>query len=78
MSFQHNGDLFASEGQREQDKQQRQEIEDEGEGEGDNREGGGVFALDWDKGLPLDREARDGTHRQVAVYKGKRGNPVLG
>ena len=31
-----------------------------------------------DKGLPLDREETDVAHRQMAVYKGKGGNPVLG
>ena len=30
-----------------------------------------------DKGLPLDR-AETLDHRQMAVYKGKMGNPVLG
>ena len=31
-----------------------------------------------DKGLPLDREETDMAHRQMVVYKGKRGNPMLG
>ena len=31
-----------------------------------------------DKGLPLDREVTDITNRQVAVYEGRRGNPMLG
>ena len=30
------------------------------------------------EGLPLDREETDVAHRKMAVYKGKRGNPVLG
>lgn len=29
------------------------------------------------KGLPVIREEADVTYRQKAVYKGKRGNPVL-
>jgi hypothetical protein len=28
--------------------------------------------------LPLDREETDVAHRQMQVYKGKRGNPMLG
>lgn len=31
-----------------------------------------------DKGLPLDREETDMTYRQILIYKGKRGNPILG
>lgn len=31
-----------------------------------------------DQGAPLDREETDVTHRKMAVYKGKRENPVLG
>ena len=31
-----------------------------------------------DKRLPLDKEEIDVAHRQMEVYKGKRGNPVLG
>ena len=31
-----------------------------------------------DKGLPLDREETDMACRQMAIYKGKGGNPVLG
>ena len=31
-----------------------------------------------DKGLPLDREKTDMAQRQMAVYKAKRGNPMLG
>lgn len=30
-----------------------------------------------DKGLSLDREKADMAHRQMAVYRSKRGNPVL-
>jgi hypothetical protein len=45
VSFQHNGDLFASEGQREQDKQQRQEIEDREERKG-GEGGSGTGAKD--------------------------------
>ena len=38
----------------------------------------GVFALKPDKGLPLKRDEKAVVHRQMAVYKGKRENPVLG
>ena len=31
-----------------------------------------------DKGLPLDREETDMAYGKMAVYKGKRGNPMLG
>ena len=31
-----------------------------------------------DKGLPLDREETDVVHRQIEVFNGKGGNPVLG
>jgi hypothetical protein len=41
-------------------------------------EGAGIFVLDWDTGLPLDREETDVAHRQMAVYKGTRGNPYDG
>ena len=35
--------------------------------------------MPWrDKGLPLDREETDVAHRQMAVYKGKLRNQVLG
>ena len=64
--------------QRAGNKRQRQEIEDEGEGEGNKGEGRRVFVLEWDKGLPLDREETDVAHRQMAVYKGTRRNLVLG
>lgn len=30
-----------------------------------------------DKGLPLEREETEVTQRQMAVYKGRRGNPML-
>lgn len=39
---------------------------------------GRVFVLEQDKGLPLDREKTDMAHRQMAIYKGKRRNLVLG
>jgi hypothetical protein len=38
---------------------------------------GGVFVLEHNKGLPLDREETDVAHRQVALYKGKMGNTEL-
>jgi hypothetical protein len=56
-------------------KRQRQEVEDEGEGEGNKGEGRRVFVLEWDKGLPLDREETD---VKMLVYKDTRGNPVFG
>ena len=37
--------------------------------------------LSWsgtNEGLPLDREETDVAHRQMAVYKAKMGNPMLG
>ena len=37
----------------------------------------GVFVSEGE-GLPLDREETDVAHRQMVVYKGKRGNPMLG
>lgn len=43
----------------------------------DEGEGGGVFILE-DKRLSLDGEESDMAHRQMVVYKCKRGNPVLG
>lgn len=36
----------------------------------------GIFLLEGNKGLPLDREEAHMTHRQMPVYKGKMGNPV--
>ena len=76
-SSQHKGDSFAPERQRTGNKRQRQEIEDEGEGEGNKEKGAVVFVLE-DKGLPLDREETDVAHRQLAVYKGTRGNAISG
>lgn len=55
---------------------QRQEIKDEEEGEGNKGVCEGIFVL-RSKGLSLDREEKDVTDRQMAVYKGERGNPVL-
>jgi len=68
-------DLFPAKEQKTGNK--RQEIEDEGEGEGNEGERGGAFAPE-DKVLPLDREKTDMAYREMAVYKGKRGNPMLG
>jgi hypothetical protein len=31
--------------------------------------------LKWVKGLPLDREETEVAHRQIVVYKGKKGKP---
>ena len=50
---------------------------DEGEGEGNKGERKDVFVQE-DKGLPLDNEETDVAHRQMEVYKGNRGSPVLG
>ena len=44
--------------------------------EGNKGKGTGAFVPEWDKELPLDREETDVAHKQVAVYKGKGGNPV--
>lgn len=40
--------------------------------------GGGVFVPGWDKGLSLDREETDRTHRKMVVCKITKGKPVLG
>lgn len=40
--------------------------------------GNRYFSLTGDKGQPWDRKETDVTHRKLAVYKDKRGNPVLG
>lgn len=41
-------------------------VEDEEEGEGSKGEGTGLFS--WrDRGLPLDREETDVTHRQMSL-----------
>jgi hypothetical protein len=77
-SSQHKGDLFAPEVQRAGNKRHRQDREDEGEEEGNKEEGTGVFVLKWDKGLPLVRAETDLAYRQMMVYKGKGGYPVLG
>lgn len=53
---------------------QKQELE----GEGKRNKGGGKGYLLWrDKGLLLEREETDIAHGQTAVYKGKKGNPVV-
>ena len=44
----------------------------EGRGDGER------YLSQKDKGLSLDREETDEAYRKMAVYKGKRGNPVLG
>ena len=38
-------------------------------------EGKGIFVLEGNTGLPLDREETDMTHRQMVVYKGKGKKP---
>lgn len=53
------------------------EIEDEGKGEGDKGKGTGYLSQ-RDRGPPLNREETVMAHRQMEVYKGKGGNPVLG
>jgi hypothetical protein len=53
-------------------KGQPQDIEDERQGEGNKEER--VFVSEKDKGLPLDREETRMAHRQMSVYKGKRGD----
>ena len=65
--------MFALERQRAGNKGQRQKIEEEGERERNKGRGRDICA----KGTK-DREETGAAHRQMAVYKGKRGNPVLG
>lgn len=56
----------------------RQDI-DKGGGERNKGERGGIFVLGQrDRGLPLDGEEAGVAHRQMAVYKGKMGTPMLG
>lgn len=45
----------------------------------ETRERKGIFCalVGGNNGLPLDSEEADVTYRQMTVYKGKRGNPVL-
>ena len=57
-------------------KRQRPEIEEKGARK-NNGGGSRIFVLE-DKGLPLDREARDVAHREMMVCKGKGRNPVSG
>ena len=48
-------------------------------GKGTREKGKGY--LSWretGQGLPLDKEEMIMAHRKMAVYKGKRGNPMLG
>lgn len=53
------------------------EMGDEGKGEGTRERG--QRCLSWrDEGLSLHREETDMAYRQMEVYKGKGGNPVLG
>ena len=51
-----------------------------GRGRRESEQGRGEMGIcsGGDKGLPLDREETDVAHRQMQVYKGKRGNPMLG
>lgn len=53
-------------------------IEGEGKQERNKREGEGIFVLEGPKGMPLDKEETDVGCGQMYVYKGKRGNPMLG
>lgn len=46
---------------------------EQGKGEKRRRERGQEYLSQRGKGLSLDREERDMAHRQVDVYKGKRG-----
>lgn len=55
------------------DERQERENEEEERYKGKGR---GVCALEWDKGLPLAREKTDVAHKQMAVYKGTRKNPI--
>lgn len=69
----HKGDLFVSEGQRTGNNREKCEIEEEGGGEGSKRGKECRPRGELDIGLPLDREETDMAHRQMSVYKGKRG-----
>lgn len=50
----------------------------EGEGKEGRGEGQGYLSRSEDKGLTLDREETAMTHRQKVMYKGEKGNAVLG
>ena len=52
-------------------------MEIEGEEEGNKGQVAEVFVTE-DKELPLEREVTDVVHRNMAVYKDIRGNPMLG
>lgn len=61
--------FICSRGTKGRDKRQRQETEEVGKGERNEEEGERSIYL---------REEADVAHRQMAVYRGKKGNPMLG
>lgn len=69
--------LLQMEGRADRDKGQRQELDEEREWAGNEGEEEGYLSL-GDKGLPVDREETDMAQRKMEVYKGEKGNPVLG
>jgi hypothetical protein len=83
----HKGDWFAPERQRagRRDKDRRYKKREQGGGARRRSKGGeGVFVPAWSgemtvtKGLSLDSPETNMAHREMAVYKDKRGSPVLG
>jgi hypothetical protein len=68
-------EIYLPQRDRGQALRQRQEIEkgkegNQGEGEG--------YLFRSVQGLSLDREETDQAHKQMVVYKGKGGSPMLG
>lgn len=53
------------------DKGQRQELEEEREGKEDKGEWVGIFVLEWDQGLWIERKETDIAHRKMTVIKVK-------
>lgn len=58
-SSQHKDDAFATEVQRAENKTQWQEIKNKREGGGSKRKGEGIFIMEGNIELPLDREETD-------------------
>lgn len=75
-SSQHKGDLSAPGGQRAGNKRQSQEIEDEVEKKGGMRGRGEGYLPQRDKGTASGQKGN--RHEHTVVYKGTRGNPILG
>lgn len=75
---QHKGNQLAPEGQRSGIKTKTGDKEGEGKENTDRGEGAFFPDVGGDKGLPLGKEEVGVAHRQRAVYRGKKGNPMLG